>query len=729
MSPWPVWNIQRALFIAVLLVLASATATAFAQKADTKDTRSSSKTQSTKAVSKAANPTRYETIRISKPDGSVVTLRVPRDRPLSRIIQPPVYRPARGNAPKSSSMPITERAESTRPTTRLHSSSGITISHPIVSRQPLSITDTLTKRLLLVTPPARVSENATVAGDDPTEWRTGRGWAPGGEEGDGGDYLSDSTEFAYIEPGSGWKGPTDDPPPVGDESKPGYEATVIARWDVVPFQTISEPFHVGVVAFHVNGVDRVEFSVNDGPWVPVSEMQFNPRTKVWEYVVVLDPSVMGSDGLVEIRAVAYPKVAGAPRLLAGEFDADAITSGEHSLSLWTNAGGTLPQAVVWCSPAGSDETGDGSKGNPFRNPYKALQSVGNSEGDARGALCLLEEGTYSWGPYSFPRFDTENRWATIAAAPGAKKENVIIDTVGSSGMRTQFIRILNCTITTQLTTASSPPASVWLDNCDVIGPGRYTNYQILFAQNWLSAYFTDCSITDATNAYDSVTMARNITAERLGSDAFSRSRLIINATVNDIDAGNTDYHPDLFQISGNSSTVWDNTILYNVRGTNISAQGLFADDVAEVNNIAFVNVCIQVTSPVLKSQWKDIFTNHLLIWNSTLIDQPFVWRANTISNLSVRGNIWQKVEGTIADDGFESNHYIESDSYAAITPGTDISDGDPMFNDPDAFDFSPAPNSPLRNRLNLLSPIADFFGTKREAPASLGAFAPLESTQ
>ena len=52
-----------------------------------------------------------------------------------------------------------------------------------------------------------------------------------------------------------------------------------------------------------------------------------------------------------------------------------------------------------------------------------------------------------------------------------------------------------------------------------------------------------------------------------------------------------------------------------------------------------------------------------------------------------------------------------------------------MFNDPDAFDFSPAPNSPLRNRLNLLSPIADFFGTKREAPASLGAFAPLESTQ
>ncbi len=727
MSTLPNLLTRRLTRTAALLILVITSTSALAQKSDTKDHRSSSKTQSTKVVTKAPTLSRYETIRISKPDGSVVTLRVPRSNPLPQIAKRPVYRDI-GTPTHANRLPRDPVAQD-QPLPMLHGQQGIMISHPVLGRYPLTIENTFTNTLLSASLTARVGDNAAVAGDDPTEWRTGRGWAPGSEKEDGGDYLSDSTEFAMLEPGLGWGGQTEDPPPVGDDSKPGYEATVIARWDIVPFQTISEPFHIGVVAFHVNGIDYVEFAANGGEPVRVHEMQFNPRTKVWEYTVVLDPSVMPNDGLVEIRAIAYPKVAGAPRLLAGEFDAEAVASGEHSLSLWTNAYGTLPQEVVWCSPSGSDETGDGSKGNPFRNPYKALQSIGNSKGNARGALCLLEEGTYSWGPYSHPRFDTENRWATIAAAPGANKENVIIDTNGSSGMRTQFIRVFNCTITTQLATASSPAASVWLDNCDIIGPGRYDDYQILYAQNWLSVYFTDCSVTDATNAYDTATMARNVTAERLGSDAFSRSKLVINATVNDIDAGNTSYHPDLFQISGASDAVWDNILLYNVFGTNVNAQGLFVDDVAEVNNIAFVNVCIQVTGPGSKSQLKDISINHMLLWNTTLIDQPFVWRAGSTRNLSVRGGVWQKMEGTISSDGFESNHYIETDTYGALTPGTDISDGDPMFNNPDIFDFSPAPDSPLRNRLNLLSTIADFHGTERETPASLGAFAPLDSTE
>ncbi|VAX36643.1 hypothetical protein MNBD_PLANCTO03-104, partial [hydrothermal vent metagenome] len=190
MSSRPAWNIQRTSFIATLLVLTVATTAAFAQKADTKDTRSSSKAQSTKIVSKAANPARYETIRISKPDGSVVTLRVPRSRLLSRVAKPPVYRLTQDDAQRPAEAPAA------LPVTRLHSprgaAIGATISHPVLGRQPLTITDTFAKTLFLTNTPARLGDNAAVAGDDPTEWRAGRGWAPGSEKEDGGDYLSDS---------------------------------------------------------------------------------------------------------------------------------------------------------------------------------------------------------------------------------------------------------------------------------------------------------------------------------------------------------------------------------------------------------------------------------------------------------------------------------------------------------------------------------------------------------
>lgn len=689
-----------------------------------------------------------EVIRISKPDGTVVVLRVPRGslRPVPRALRPVVVRvsstratgasPARtfprhagGTAAPTRSTSGTASSAGPAPRTGRGTSAPVRISHPDAATRTLNSRQAPGGAARRRGGSTADAAPPAVAGDEATEWRTGRAWAPWNEGDDRGDYLSGATEFAMLEAGPGWAGPTENPAPVGDESMPGYDAGAIARWDAVPFQTIDEVFHIGVVAFHMNGIDRVEFAVNGGPWSAVRDMQLNPRTNVWEYTVLLDPAALAADGLIEVRAVAYPRGAGVPRLLAGEFDADAVASGEHSLFAWANAGGSLPEAEVWCSPAGSDTTGDGSRENPFRSPYKALQSVGNSQGNAGGSVCYLEEGSYSWGPYVYPRFDTEDRWATITAAPGAARENVIFDAVGSGGMRTHFIRVANCTITTALTSASSPAPSIWLDNCDIIGPGRYGDFQILFAQNWLSTYYTDCSIADTTNAYDGATLARNVSAERLGSDAFSRSRMIVNATVNDIDAGNSSYHPDLFQISGSSDMVWDNILLYNVFGTNINAQGLFADDVAEVNNIAIVNVCAQVTAPVMKSQWKDVSTNHLLLWNTTLVDQPFVWRAGDTRNISVRGGVWQKMEGTISDEGFESNHFIEPDTYAAITPGTDISTGDPMFNNPADFDFSPAPGSPLLARLAAPRVIADCLGAKRIAPCSLGAFGPSKGPQ
>ena len=64
-------------------------------------------------------------------------------------------------------------------------------------------------------------------------------------------------------------------------------------------------FEVGVVAFHANGIDRVEFEANGGFAAIVNKMTLNTRTGNREYSVNLDMS--GGDQLVELRAIVYPK--------------------------------------------------------------------------------------------------------------------------------------------------------------------------------------------------------------------------------------------------------------------------------------------------------------------------------------------------------------------------------------------------------------------------------------
>ena len=71
--------------------------------------------------------------------------------------------------------------------------------------------------------------------------------------------LKGLNTYPTLQPGDGWVGPTPQPNPVGSPNMAGFDAKSIARWDVVPYQTFSNEFHIGVVAFHMNGIDRVDF--------------------------------------------------------------------------------------------------------------------------------------------------------------------------------------------------------------------------------------------------------------------------------------------------------------------------------------------------------------------------------------------------------------------------------------------------------------------------------------
>lgn len=113
-------------------------------------------------------------------------------------------------------------------------------------------------------------------------------------------------------PGS-WQA-TLQPAAVGSAGNYGYTAKAIARWDIIPYQTFSATFDIGVVSYHCAEIDRVEFAVNGGEWQSVDAMSLNNRTNELEYTVQLDASLFASSGPVEVRAVAYP-VVGIPLVL------------------------------------------------------------------------------------------------------------------------------------------------------------------------------------------------------------------------------------------------------------------------------------------------------------------------------------------------------------------------------------------------------------------------------
>src|SRR6185295_19403114 len=71
-----------------------------------------------------------------------------------------------------------------------------------------------------------------------------------------------SSTIETLPSGQGFAGATSQPATVGTGA--GSNCMAIARWDVVPMQTVSSPMPIGVVAFHINGIDRVEFSLNGG---------------------------------------------------------------------------------------------------------------------------------------------------------------------------------------------------------------------------------------------------------------------------------------------------------------------------------------------------------------------------------------------------------------------------------------------------------------------------------
>ena len=483
-------------------------------------------------------------------------------------------------------------------------------------------------------------------------------WGGGGDDPDGDGGEVDFVTFPTLQPGVGWAGPTPQPAAVGSPDDPGYDAKAIARWDVVPFQTFEEGFTVGVVAFHMNGIDRVEFSVDDGPWVPVYEMQLNPRTDVMEYAVTLEPALF-EDGPVEVRAIAWPMHAGEPRVLAGPIfepgpyvsyrPTEGFKDGNHSMVLHANANGTLEGPTAYVRPYNGVREGDGTLSNPFTYVIDAITVISSNPDNKFGRVELILPGEYEFGPQpnaSAIHADFADSYIVVAPSDGIDASEVVIkNSQGIIDPRQARIKYERVAFDTAVDRLSGHMP--WFDEVLFFDSLGWENEDQLMPVSGL--YFaTDSTALDKLYAFPGAAMLRSCHAERISGDVWQTSKMVLKCTADNVDGTVLVHHTDLYQMwSG-----LENAIVYDSVATNlVQVQSLFLQPssgvLGHLTNSAFVNLQIaneRVANGSIPnwggtpwSQMQGTFS-HVVFDGVSLPNQRFMFRTDMSGDARFQGH-------------------------------------------------------------------------------------------
>ncbi len=485
-----------------------------------------------------------------------------------------------------------------------------------------------------------------------------------------------------LTPGSGFCGPTPQPDHVG--SGPGSDAKAIARWDVVPYQTFDGDFNVGVVAFHINGIDRVEFSVNGGPWLAVRELSNNPQVNVWEYWATVRASAF-VDGQIEIRAIAWP-VAGTPRLL-------------DALYLYANAQHTLPTAEIYVSKTGSDAAGTGSETSPFLTVKKALETAGTNLPSYDGStIVLMEPGYWTIGTPAFQVLN--NRWLTIRPRPGLTAQDITIrpDTEWTSiSPNTRFLRFVDVAFDfswiSQLYKGDA--FSFWIDGCRLFQsrgwsvwrqsqgqtvPIRTTSYAAG------RVYATDSIAEDMVFAFCNLDLVRGCHSQRISGDVHMNSRMVVNCTVDTVDgimplyqadgtqvSSTVRVHADLCQYYGTvGHELIENVIVYGVTFAKVhGVQNFFLDHYSSsFKDCAFVNMCVENRYDVMQPPYaqENSAHEHVLFMNVSCPGQLWILRDDNVDltkrysavNVLYANCVFEKLAKATAGGGLPSGVTVKA---------------------------------------------------------------------
>ncbi len=189
--------------------------------------------------------------------------------------------------------------------------------------------------------------------------------------------------------------------PQGSVGNDGYGTLPIARWTSIPHR-ISRPSDeewnsdgpsttVGIMAFHASGIKEVDFILNGGTTVTVSDVEYNSTTGFNEYCVKMDrDSVITNMGETsdnaELRAIIRPNH-GTPRVM--QHDVAGGISGGYALQEFFGMKG-ISGAFVQFDPGGSG--GNGEESNLISSIESGRDSNATSHpGEASFFLSLYKD--------------------------------------------------------------------------------------------------------------------------------------------------------------------------------------------------------------------------------------------------------------------------------------------------------------------------------------------------
>jgi hypothetical protein len=547
-----------------------------------------------------------------------------------------------------------------------------------------------------------------------------------------------------------------------------------ARWNVVPRQRINtgETLTCGVVAFSKVGIDHIRFQIY-GPGytgpnpVTVTQMTYNPRTQVWEYVLPVQANDFSADGLATVYATAVGTDGGQrhARTRPGH--------GLEPLKLWVNPLGTLPARVAWVDLAGDDATGVvDDPAQPFQRVSVAMQALAAAQGgSADGGEVRIRPGHHEadgGGIFGGETAVTVDEWITLTHDPaaGGAVGNTIIDRRGTGDWTSRWLRVRGLTLTAPeiingggASDGDRYDRSVWLQDCDIIGSIADRPFPV--GSGWRGPhYYTECTIRDQRRASgngQNHRLMRNLTITNTREDVFQAVPFGVNIWVDGVDpgAGPNPEHADVIQSPGavkGSAVGMHNWIFYNVVATDLHYQALFGRTGAIALDNAFVNCLFEMRSPVrvggVGTALGGMY-DHLLFWHCSFIGTgtphktvlgrsefetlpPDQW---LMANLSVRGCLFERYQSAVGsvwfanlDVAFLDNHYIVPGGSAGVfspdSGGGTITTGDPrIVTNVAAPDFgAPAdPQSPLLGRVTPHLIPADARGNAHDPAATVGA--------
>jgi hypothetical protein len=393
-------------------------------------------------------------------------------------------------------------------------------------------------------------------------------------------------------------------------------------------------------------------------------------------------------------------------------DASGQDTGDKSLLLFNNTGGTLPNTnkVKYVSPNGSDTAGNGSSSLPYWSINRAISQIASeSGGTTEGATVYLMPGTYTY-PNTGNIEGAPNRWFTLAGAPGTSRSQVVLTGPGS-GPGQKKLRVANLTLkhidndSNVLIQRSDPYGNTfWVDNCDMVGRGyigtTVSSQPIVVASAAVPTYFTDVNISNVVSSSLSpyTVLVRNVSAQNMGADFLNCKKLVINASVNHM-RYNSGVHPDVIQVPIGAI---ENMIVYGLKATDVKAQGLNIGDAAQpMRNVAVVNALLhkEITDPQQTYLGAGSVTDHLLLWNISSVNYYWNWSPSVRTNFSLRNSVISKKSPTnpadFATAVLDRLHFTDGLNVV----GTNYTTGDPLFVNPNGFDFRPTSGSPLNGRV------------------------------